>query len=252
MIRKVSVCALEGRADASLAPRRNRSGGSDTRNDGHKTMMKLFGVPGTRSLRAAWALEEAGATYQYFKVDLRAGEGRKPPFSELNAVGKVPLLIDDDVVLAESAAIVNYVGARFPEARLLADDSPALRAEYDRWAFFIMTELEEPLWTRTKHSFALPKAHRHPQVIATTEYEYKRMVDVMANDLGARQYLVDERFTGVDILAGHTLAWGKNAYGEHSHDNINAYLERLMARPALLAARDKEQAGDSLSESSIG
>jgi glutathione S-transferase len=211
-------------------------------------MMTLYGTPGTRSLRAAWALEEVGAQYDYVKVDLRAGEGRRPPFSDLNFIGKVPVLIHADVVIAESAAIVNYVGRRFPEARLLADDSPALHAAYDRWAFFIMTELEEPLWTRAKHSFALPKPYRHAAVLPTAEYEYKRMVDVMAKDLGDNDYLVDQRFTGVDILAGHTLSWGKNAYGDYAQGNIRRYLDRIISRPALQRAGDKENSVETLSD----
>ena len=73
----------------------------------------LYGCPNTRSLRAAWALEEAGVPYDYVRINLFKGEGRKPPLIELNSSGKVPVLRDGDMILTESAAIITHLGERF-------------------------------------------------------------------------------------------------------------------------------------------
>jgi hypothetical protein len=55
-----------------------------------ENMLKVFGHPNTRSARVVWALEEIGVDYDYIKVDLFKGEGRKPPYLDLNPGGKVP------------------------------------------------------------------------------------------------------------------------------------------------------------------
>jgi hypothetical protein len=93
--------------------------------------LTLFGCPNSRSMRAAWALEEAGARYEYIKVDLRKGEGRTPQFLAVNPGGKVPALVDDSVVVTESGAIVTHIGERFPASGLVPPLSqPGLRAAY--------------------------------------------------------------------------------------------------------------------------
>lgn len=95
-------------------------------------MITLYGCPGTRSFRAVWAMEEAGASYEYVKIDLAAGEGRRSSFRRLNPGGKVPVLAEGDFVLPESAAICTYIGDRFPDSRLTPPAGTRERAQYDR------------------------------------------------------------------------------------------------------------------------
>lgn len=119
-------------------------------------MLTVFGFPNTRSARAVWALEEAGAEYDYIKVNLFKGQGRRPPYIDLNPGGKVPALRDGDFVLAESGAICTYIGDKFPESGLTPPIGTQERARYYQWCFFVIGELEQPLWTMAKHRFALP------------------------------------------------------------------------------------------------
>jgi len=53
-------------------------------------MLTVYGCPNTRSTRVVWALEDAGADYEYVRIDLRAGAGWKPEYLALNSGGKVP------------------------------------------------------------------------------------------------------------------------------------------------------------------
>ena len=82
-------------------------------------MIKVYGFPNSRSGRVVWALEEAGVDYAYVKVDLFKGEGRRPPYIDINPGGKVPTLIDGDLLLTESAAICTYIGDLFPVSGLV-------------------------------------------------------------------------------------------------------------------------------------
>ena len=71
--------------------------------------MKLYGFGPTRSLRALWGLKELDSDFEFVPVNLAAGEHQRPDFLRLNPAGKVPVLVDGDLVLTESAAIVMYL-----------------------------------------------------------------------------------------------------------------------------------------------
>jgi glutathione S-transferase len=121
--------------------------------------MKIYGHPRTRSLRAVWAAEEAGLDYEYVKIRLIRGEHKQPGYLALNRGGKVPTLVDADLVLTESFAICSYIGSRVPGSGLVPTDARE-RAPYDQWGSFAITELEQPLWTMAKHTFVLPEEYR--------------------------------------------------------------------------------------------
>ena len=117
-------------------------------------MMKLYGFGPTRSLRALWGLKELGLEFEFIPVNLQAGEHRRPEFLALNPAGKVPVLVDGDLVLTESAAIVLYLAEKHPEKELMPTRLEQ-RAQVYRWVMFAMTELEQPLWRMAKHRFVL-------------------------------------------------------------------------------------------------
>lgn len=203
-------------------------------------MLTLYGFPNSRSLRAAWALEEAGAEYAYVKIDLMAGEGRRPEFLKVNPGGKVPALVEDDFVLTESAAIVTYVGDRFPDSGLVPEVGSQARAVYNRWCFFAIGELEQPLWTIAKHRFVLPEAWRVPAVIDTAIKEFEVALQVLAEGLGDRPFILGDTFTGADILIARTLGWASKYELLPASAQWSAYLERTLTRPAFGRACARE------------
>lgn len=201
-------------------------------------MLKLYGCPRSRSTRAVWALEEAGAEYEFVNVDLLKGEGRKPEYLQINPYGKVPALVDGDLVLTESAAIVTYIGEKFPACGLVPEDL-SQRASYLQWVAFTISELEQPLWTLAKHRFALPEQLRLPAIEQTALWEFARAAKVLGQHLQGREYAVGERFTGADILIGHTLGWAKHAKVLLGSDVLEQYAERMLSRHALDMARQR-------------
>jgi glutathione S-transferase len=201
--------------------------------------MKIYGQAKTRSLRATWAAEEAGLEYDYQRVDLSAGEGRADSYLKINPGGKVPALVDGDLVLTESAAILNYIGALCPQSGLLPTDIKQ-RARYDQWCFFAMTELEQPLWTLSKHSFVLPTDLRVASLRPAIEWEFSRALDVLADGLGEQAYILGQGFTAADILLGHILIWARGVRMDLRHDNLRSYLKRVRGRSALESAIRRE------------
>lgn len=195
----------------------------------------IYGTRKSRSVRALWAAEEAQVPYTYKALDLAKGEGRRPPFIDLNPGGKVPAIEDGDFVLTESAAICTYIGEKKPETGLVPHSGTQERAAYDQWLFFCIGELEQPLWTLGKHRFALPPKHRVPEIMDTAKWEFDVAAKVLAKGLGDRETLVGDHFTMADLLVTQTLLWARLVKRELP-SNLTDYLTRHRSRPALARA----------------
>ena len=87
-------------------------------------MLKLFYAPGSCALASHIALEEAGADYVAHRMDLRAGDQRKPDYLAVNPKGRVPALVTDRGILTENPAILAFVAQSFPQANLAPLDDP--------------------------------------------------------------------------------------------------------------------------------
>jgi len=202
--------------------------------------MKLYGYRNGRTLRALWTLEELAVEYEYVEVDIMRGEGREPWFLEINPAGKVPVLIDDGMVVTESAAVCMHLAEKYPDRQLLPPPGTRARTEFYKWLSFILTELDAPLWTIAKHRFVLPKDRRVPGVIDTASWEFGVALKILVSGLRDRPYLVGGSFTVADILAGHVLLWAKSARLELA-DVLANYLTSLTMRDAFGRARDRAQ-----------
>lgn len=151
--------------------------------------MKLYGMQQSRSFRCLWALEEAGIEYEYVPVKLRTeaedpDSAQHPDYLALNVQGKVPTLINGDLVLTESVAILYYIGRCAPESGLLPNASMDVYAKLDEMTAFILAELEQPLWSKGKHTFALPEEKRIPQMFETARFEFAKAVNTLDHLLG--------------------------------------------------------------------
>src|SRR5215470_2617661 len=76
--------------------------------------MKLYEFGPTRSIRVRWTLQELEADFESIRVNLPAGEHCRPEFLKINPAGKIPVLVDGDLVLTESVAIVLYLRKNIP------------------------------------------------------------------------------------------------------------------------------------------
>lgn len=199
--------------------------------------MKLYGFAGSRSARISWMLEELKIDYEFIELDPTTGDLFKEDFLKLNPAGKVPVLVDDALVLTESAAIITYLGDKYPDARLVpvCGSTPAelsKRAMYNQWCFFALSELEQPLWTIAKHSFVFPEHLRLPAIQKSSLWEFRNILEVLAQGLENKQYILGDEFSGADILIGNTLAWAMGRNIKLKNEVVENYCQRLFSRPA--------------------
>ena len=175
-------------------------------------MITLYGSGQSRSFRALWAMEESGLPFEYSPVTIgqrEEGGTQTDSYKQLNFQGKVPSLIDDELIVNESAAILNYIAACVPDKQLIPTDDIALRAYYDEICFFVLSDLEQPLWTYGKHSFVLPKEHRVKAVLETAHWEFDKSVTALNQYVADKEFVVGEQFTMADLLIAQTLQWAQ-------------------------------------------
>ena len=194
-------------------------------------MIKLYGAPPTRALRVIWLLNELGLEYELHPVDLLKGEARQLPFLDLNPAAKVPVLVNGSVVLTESAAIQLYLADKHPEAGLIPQTVED-RGQMYRWIFFLVTEIEQPLWRIARHTFIYPEDKRLPQDVDLARQECLQMVAVLERHMKGREFMVGDRLSVADFNAAYTLDWANEAEMLGDAPRLGEYLESMYARPA--------------------
>lgn len=192
--------------------------------------MKLYEFPPTRSIRARWTLQELGVEFESEVVDMRAGAHRSPGFLAVNPAGKLPALVDGDLVLTESVAIVIYLCEKYPDAGLLPADLSG-RADAFRWLLFTVTELEQPLWRIARHTSLYAESERIPADVALAGRDFGEMAAVAEQHLRDREYLTANTFSAADIVCGYTLDWANEIGLLDDLPVLQRYMERLYQRP---------------------
>lgn len=205
--------------------------------------MKLYGMGQSRSIRALWALEETGLPYEYEEVTLRTpatetNSAKHPNYTALNSQGKVPTLVDGDLVITESMAILNYIARSAPESGLLPNAGMQVYAKHDELVSFILLELEQPLWTKGKHLFALPEEHRVPAIFDTATFEFAKAIKCLQHLYSGEEFAIGNQFSLVDILLAQTLNWAQRFKFEVPED-LAAYKDNHFKRPAMQRALER-------------
>jgi len=192
--------------------------------------MKLYGFGPSRSLRALWGLKELDVDFEFIPVNLLRDEHKDPDFLRVNPTGRVPVLVDGDVVIPESAAIVLYLADKYREKGLMPADLKA-RAQVYRWTLFAVTELEQPLWRITRHTVVYPENKRLPADIALAREEFVAMAAILESHLEGRDFIVGEALTVADCVTVYLVDWANELKLIGDFPRLSAYLERMYARP---------------------
>lgn len=199
-------------------------------------MIKIYGGRMGSSLRAHWAMTEAGLEYETVQLDMRAGEHKGPDFLKLNPTGQIPVMVDGEFVLSESMAISYYVADKYkPE---LLGNSAEVRADGWKWSIWSYLNIQKHFgtimfqmnWAPEKDQTAIDKA---------TE-EVKPYLVILNDHLANKNYLTGENFSIADINAGIAVSYGvASNYDMTNYPNIAKWFELISTRPAYLKAAGK-------------
>lgn len=198
-------------------------------------MLKFYFNGSPNPTKVALFLEEAGLAYEPIPVDVRRGEQFDPAFMALNPNAKVPVLLDGDVRIFDSNAILLYLAEK--TGKFLPDADPGSRAELLSWLMFVATGVG-PYMGQAVHfrQFAL-KDNSYAQ--QRYQFEGKRHWKILDERLRTRTYLLGETYSIVDMAAwGWARALGLGL-GEESWEefpDLKRWFNHISARPAALRA----------------
>lgn len=199
--------------------------------------MKLYYAPGACSLSPHIALLEAGLAHTIEKVDLKAGRTESgADFATINPKGQVPVLqLDDGSVLTEGPAIVQYIADQVPAGQLAPAYGTPDRYRLMEWLNFTTSELHKSFSPLFNPSF--PDEGK-----AILRTRLGERFDWIGAQLGAKPYLMGERFTVADGYLFTLLGWCKWVGIDLARwPVLTAYVQRVADRPAVQAAMAAER-----------
>lgn len=198
--------------------------------------MKFYFNAAPNPMKVALFLEESGLPYTPVPVDTKAGEQHTPAFRAINPNGKVPALVDGDVTLFDSNAILLYLAEK--SGQFLPEGTPAQRGALLSWLMFVASGVG-PYSGQCIH-FHHFAPEQLPYAKKRYRFEAKRHWQIVEDRLAAHRYMLGERYTIVDMAV---WGWADRIPFMLGDDAMAGYpsLARLLAeidaRPAARAAR---------------
>jgi glutathione S-transferase len=195
-----------------------------------KDTLKLYEFPPTRSLRVRWTLQEMQLDFESIFVNLPAREHHATEFLKINPAAKIPVLVDGELVLIESVAIVLYLADKYPE-KGFTPAGTADRGLMTQWLLFAATELEQPLWRIARHTRLYPAARRIAAEIPNARQDFQEMATVLDAHMRDRRFVVGDRACVADFVVAYTLDWADELDLLDPFPRLSAYLESMYDRP---------------------
>lgn len=194
-------------------------------------MLKFYYNNGPNPTKVALFLEEAGLEYDPIPVDTRKGEQFTPDYLAINPNAKAPSLVDGDVTLFDSNAILLYLAEK--TGQFLPPDTPANRGQLLSWLMFVASGIG-PYSGQAVH-FQRHAPEKIPYAINRYAFEAKRHYGILDDRLANNRYLLGDTYTIVDIAAWGWARLLPMVLDDGAWDtlpNLKRLIDEIDARPA--------------------
>jgi glutathione S-transferase len=161
------------------------------------------------------------------------GEQKRPEFVAINPMGKLPTLVDDGVVVTESAAISLYLADRYAAGRLAPALDDARRGTYLRWSFFAPSVIEPAVMAKG--------AGWEVKEVSAGWGSHAAMLAATESAIAKGPFLLGEDFSMADVVFGGLLRFLILFKQVDPTPSLTAYVDRLNARPASQRADARNQ-----------
>ncbi len=199
--------------------------------------MKLYHHPlSGHAHRARLFLSLIGAPVEVIDVDLAAGAHKAPDFLALNRFGQLPVLVDGDIVIAASSAILVYAAKKFARTDWLPE-APAQAAAVQRWLSVAAGQIAfGPAAARLVTVFG---AGFNPDEVIARAHGVLKVIDA---ELEGRDWIIGSAApTIADIALYSYIANAPEGNVDlASYANVNAWLDRVAALPGFVAFQQTE------------
>ena len=207
-------------------------------------MLQLHYHPSDASLAPHMLLEETGAPFELKFVDRSVNAQKSAAYLLLNPNGLIPVLVDGDLVLYETAAILLHLADTHPAAALAPAFGTAERAHFYKWMAWLGNTLHATVvpffypqrWADDASAVAQVKAHAEARTGA--------LLDLLDAELARHggPWLLGAHYSAVDPYALMLCCWTRHfARPARSLPHLGAYLQRVRSRPAVQRAMHTEQ-----------
>ncbi|MCV2367958.1 glutathione S-transferase family protein [Roseateles oligotrophus] len=210
-------------------------------------MIQLHYFPGNASMAPHLLLEEIGQPFELKQVD-RANNGHKSAdYLKLNPNGLIPVLVDGETVLYEAAAILLHLADTHPAAGLLPAVGTAQRAQAYKWLVWLTNTVQPALlayfyperWVKEGNSDGAAEVQAQAEARVV---ELLAQVEAQLSQHGGN-WLLGADYSAVDAMAFMLCRWTRGFTSRPARDFplIGAYLQRMLARPAVQRMLATEQ-----------
>jgi len=187
-----------------------------------------------RDLRPAWLLEELGVPYERVVLDWMKGETKTPEYLKLNPTGKVPTLVDGNMVLFESAAICEYLAEK--HKRFIPAVGSEAYYKCRQWNYWNATNVEPLIGRVFAADFFLDKGDYADQFKAGAMEALPRLLNPLNAMLAERAFINGPEFMITDIFVCSAMQSIKHTTILNDYPNLQRYLATCTARPAFKRA----------------
>lgn len=215
-------------------------------------MIVVHHLNDSRSQRILWLLEELGVRYEIRRYQRDPKTLLAPAeLRRIHPLGKSPVITDDDRVVAESGAIVEYLVERFGHGRLVPPPGTDEKLRYTYWLHFaegsampplVMTLVFNRVETAPMPFFAKPIARSIARKVKESFLAptLAAQLDYMEAELGKSEWFAGPTFSAADIQMSFPLeaASARAGLGD-KYPKLQAFLDRIHARPAYQRALER-------------
>jgi glutathione S-transferase len=204
-------------------------------------MIQLHHVPSSAAMAPHFLLEELGLPFELVPVNAAAGEHKAAPYLRLNPNGLIPTLVDGDLVLYETPAILMHLCDQ--SGRLMPPLGTAARAQAYKWMAWLNNSVQTALILYFYPERWVPE--HAGELKASAQAKVLGLLEQLDAELArhGQPWLLGADFSAVDCLAFTLCRWTRNFDGRKARDfaHIGPYLQRLLARPSLQRVFATEQ-----------
>lgn len=209
--------------------------------------MQLHYYPSTAAMIPHILLEEIGAPYERVLVDRARNQHKEPAYLALNPNGLLPVLVDGDLVLYETAAIVLHLCDTHPQARLAPAVGTAERAHFYKWLAWCTSTLQATLivYFYPERWVDEGNAEGASEVKAKAQAKVDGLLDQLDALLAGHggPWILGEAYSALDAYVFTVCRWTRNFDGPKARDraHLGPWLQRMSERPAVQRVFANEQ-----------
>jgi len=208
-------------------------------------MYALYYYPDNASTFPHMLLRELGVPFELRLVDRKQNAQRSAEYLRLNPQGLIPVLVDGDLVLSETAAIALHLVDRHPEAGLAPPLGTPERAQFYRWMMYLTNTVQPEHLKRAYPDRHVSDPAAVPDVRATAIRRLDAQFDHIAAELGAGPWLLGERYSAVDMFLLMMAMWTtRMPRPATALPPIAAHCTRMLGRPEVRATLVAEGAAE--------